>query len=155
MGLEADAGTILKIAGDAGGCNDDSDANKDGNMGIEGDAGGGDGDYDGESGTTWTSTSVVQAPAATPGMYRKSRGALVIAARLRPRTRGHLEESAVPLEPGDNNREVRDADAQHGSDEPHEVNGPADDDAMSLRAPRSDLVSEGCVKHHGPDTRPR
>jgi hypothetical protein len=47
----ADAGTILKIAGDAGGCDDDSDASKDGRMGIEGDAGGGDGDY-GESGTS-------------------------------------------------------------------------------------------------------
>ena len=66
----------------------------------------------------WTSTSVVQALAATPGMYRKSTGALGIAARLRLHTRGYPEESAVPLEPGDNNREVRDADAQHGSDEP-------------------------------------
>ena len=49
-GLEADAGTILKIAGDAGGFNDNSDASEDGRMLIEGDAGGGDGDY-GESGT--------------------------------------------------------------------------------------------------------
>ena len=51
MGLEADAGTILKIAGDAGGCDDDSDASVDGSMRIERDAGGGDGDY-GESGTS-------------------------------------------------------------------------------------------------------
>ncbi len=53
MGLEADAGTILKIAGDAGGCDDNSDASKDGRIGIEGDAGGDDGDY-GESGTNCT-----------------------------------------------------------------------------------------------------
>ncbi len=51
MGLEADAGTILKIAGDAGGCDDGSDASVNGSMRIEGDAGGGDGDY-GESGTS-------------------------------------------------------------------------------------------------------
>ncbi len=38
MGLKADAGTILKIAGDAGGCHDDSDAIKNCTMGIEGDA---------------------------------------------------------------------------------------------------------------------
>ncbi len=30
MGLEADAGTILKIAGDAGGGDGDSDANEEG-----------------------------------------------------------------------------------------------------------------------------
>ncbi len=48
MGLEADAGTILKIAGDAGGCDDNIGASEDGRIGIEGDAGGGDGDY-GES----------------------------------------------------------------------------------------------------------
>ncbi len=42
VGLEADAGTILKIAGDAGGCDDDSDASDDGRMGIAGDAGSGD-----------------------------------------------------------------------------------------------------------------
>ena len=51
MGLEADAGAILKIAGDAGGCDDDSDASVDGRMGTERDAGGGVGDY-GESGTS-------------------------------------------------------------------------------------------------------
>jgi hypothetical protein len=51
MGLKADAGTILKIAGDAGCCDGDSDASEDGRMVIEGDAGGGDGDY-GESGTS-------------------------------------------------------------------------------------------------------
>ncbi len=45
MGLEADAVTIMKIAGDAGGCDDDSDASVDGSMRIEGDAGGGEGDY--------------------------------------------------------------------------------------------------------------
>ncbi len=49
MGLEADAGAILKIAGDAGGCDDNSDASEDGRMGIEGDAVGDAGDYD-ESG---------------------------------------------------------------------------------------------------------
>ncbi len=49
-GLKADAGT-LKIAGDAGGSDDDSDTIEDGRMGIKGDAGGGDGDY-GESGTS-------------------------------------------------------------------------------------------------------
>ena len=46
MGLEADAGTILKIAEDAGCCDDNSDASEDGRMGIEGDAGGGVGEYD-------------------------------------------------------------------------------------------------------------
>ncbi len=51
MGLEADAGTILKIAGDAGGCDDNSDASEDGRTGIEGDAGGAAGDH-GESGTS-------------------------------------------------------------------------------------------------------
>ncbi len=51
MGLEADAGTILKIAGDAGGCDDDSDSSVDGIMRIEEYAGGGDGDYV-ESGTS-------------------------------------------------------------------------------------------------------
>jgi hypothetical protein len=49
MGLKADAGIILKIEGDAGGCDDNSDASEDGGMGIEGDAGGDAGDY-GESG---------------------------------------------------------------------------------------------------------
>jgi hypothetical protein len=49
MGLMADSGTILKIVGDAGGYDDDSDASEDGRIGIEGDASGGDGDY-GESG---------------------------------------------------------------------------------------------------------
>ncbi len=39
MGLEADAGTILKIAGDAGGCDDNSDASEDGSMGLEADSG--------------------------------------------------------------------------------------------------------------------
>ena len=51
MGLEADAGTILKIAGDAGGCNDNSDASEDDRMEIEGTAGGCNGDY-GKSGTS-------------------------------------------------------------------------------------------------------
>ena len=46
---------------------------------------------------------------------------------------------------------ARYADAQHGSDQPFEANGPADDDAMSLRAPRSDLVCEDCVKQRGVD----
>ncbi len=32
MGLEADAGTILKIAGDAGCCDDTSDASEDGRV---------------------------------------------------------------------------------------------------------------------------
>ncbi len=50
MSLEADAGTILKIAGDAGGCDDYSDASENGRIGIEGDAGGGICGY-GESGT--------------------------------------------------------------------------------------------------------
>jgi hypothetical protein len=50
MGLEADAGTIVKIAGDAGGCDDNSDASEDGRMGIEGDAGGGDAGYGDGSG---------------------------------------------------------------------------------------------------------
>ena len=51
MGLEADTGNIFKIAGDTGGCDDDSDASVDGSMRIEGDTGGGDGEY-GESGTS-------------------------------------------------------------------------------------------------------
>ena len=51
MGLDADAGTTLNIAGDAGGRDDDSDASVNGSMRIEGDAGGGDGDH-GESGTS-------------------------------------------------------------------------------------------------------
>ncbi len=42
---------ILKIAGDVGGCDDNSDASEDGRMGIERDAGGCAGDY-GESGTS-------------------------------------------------------------------------------------------------------
>jgi hypothetical protein len=40
---------MLKIAGDADGCDDNSDASEDGRMGIEGDAGGDDGDYDGDT----------------------------------------------------------------------------------------------------------
>ncbi len=43
-------GAILKIAEDAGGCDDNSDASEDGRMGIEGDAGGGDGSYGDGSG---------------------------------------------------------------------------------------------------------
>jgi hypothetical protein len=48
---EAEAETILKIAGDADGCDDHNDASVDGSIIIEGDAGGGDGGY-GESGTS-------------------------------------------------------------------------------------------------------
>jgi hypothetical protein len=51
MGLKADAGTHFKIAGDAGGCNDGSDASEDSRIRIKEDAGGGDGGY-GESGTS-------------------------------------------------------------------------------------------------------
>ena len=77
MDLEADAGTILKIAGDAGGCDDDSDASVDGSMRIEGDAGTSSVQFRETPvvamATTakavqvarmaWTSTSVVETPA--------------------------------------------------------------------------------------------
>ncbi len=56
MCLEADAGTILNIAGDAGvAMATTAKAVQVARM-------------------AWTSASVVDAPAATPGMYRKSRG---------------------------------------------------------------------------------
>jgi hypothetical protein len=103
MGLEADTGTILKIAGDAGGCDDDSDASVYGSMRIEGDAGGGDGDY-GESGTsgpdgmdldlggrdacgTAAKTAVVWVWRPTSGPFRKSRGALIALVMLLPQLR--------------------------------------------------------------------
>jgi hypothetical protein len=97
MSLEADAGTILEIAGNAGGGDGGSATNENGGMRIKGDAGGGDCDY-GESGTISSdypaSTSVVETPAAmvanamaaktaewvwrpTPGPFRKSRGAFM------------------------------------------------------------------------------
>ncbi len=97
----------MKIAEDAGGCDVHSDVSKDGRIGIEADAGGGDGDY-GESGTSgrmaWTSTSVEETPAAivamataaktagwvwrpTPGPFRKSRGALMALVKLLPQLR--------------------------------------------------------------------
>ncbi len=49
--MEADAGTILKVAGDAGGCDDNGNLSEDGRIGIKRDTGSGAGDYD-ESGTS-------------------------------------------------------------------------------------------------------
>ena len=136
MGLEADAGTILKIAGDAGGCDDDGDASVYGSMRIEGDAGGGDGDY-GKSGTSGPdgmdldlggreTPALATATAAktavwvwrpTLGPFRKSKGALVIVAQPRPHMHRYPERPAVPLRNEDKTKHMLDAGVQHWSDE--------------------------------------
>ncbi len=56
----------------------------------------------------------------TPGLFPKTRREFMALAKLLPQLRQHRhpEKPAVPLEIGDENREVRDADAQHCSDEP-------------------------------------
>ncbi len=52
----------------------------------------------------WTKTSEVEAPAATQGMSRELKGALVIAAQPKPHMRRHPEGPAVLLENKENRK---------------------------------------------------
>ncbi len=105
----------------------------------------------------WSSTSVVETPAAmvamvttaktaewpwrpTPGPCREPKGALVIVAR-------QPEGPAVTLGNGDKASGVIGNDAQRWSDEPVKQTALPTKTRRGLLVPRTDVVFEGWVKH--------